>query len=193
MTALWIVLGVVLLVAFAVALSYNRFVTQRQLLADSWSTIDTELQRRYDLVPNLVATVSGYAAHERQTLEAVTQARSYARNETGSPAAQADAENLLVGWLRQLLVVSEAYPDLKANTSFLHLQHELVMTEDRIQAARRIYNGNVRDLNRRVQQIPSNLVAKAFRVQEAEYFEVEPALRTSGAPAVGLTPPQAAP
>jgi LemA protein len=93
-----------------------------------------------------------------------------------------------VGWLRQLFVLVEAYPDLKANTSFLDLQHQLVLTEDRIQAARRIYNGNVRDLNRRVQQVPSNLVAKAFRVPLAEYFEVEPAVRVAGAPAVDLTP-----
>jgi LemA protein len=188
MTAVWIVLGVVVLVALWVAFSYNRFVHQRQLLAESWSTVDTELQRRYDLVPNLVATVGGYAAHERQTLEAVIAARTHAVAEQGSPTAQADAENLLVGWLRQLFVLVEAYPDLKANTSFLDLQHQLVLTEDRIQAARRIYNGNVRDLNRRVQQVPSNLVAKAFRVPLAEYFEVEPAVRVAGAPAVDLAP-----
>ena len=189
MTAVWIAIGVAVFVALVVVLSYNRFVSQRQLLDDSWATIDTELQRRYDLVPNLVATVGGYATHERQTLEAVAAARSHAAAEHGPPSVQAEAENLLVGWLRQLLVVVEDYPDLKASTGFLDLQHQLVMTEDRIQAARRIYNGNVRDLNRRVQQVPSNLVAKLFGFGIAEYFEVEPALRTSGAPPVDLTRP----
>jgi len=186
-TPLWIGVGLLVLVALVVVLSYNRFVSQRQLLDDSWATIDTELQRRYDLVPNLVATVGGYATHERQTLEGVTAARTHAVAEHGPPGAQADAENLLVGWLRQLLVVVEDYPDLKASTGFLDLQHELVMTEDRIQAARRIYNGNVRDLNRRVQQVPSNLVAKVFGFGLAEHFEVEPALRSAGPPPVNLS------
>lgn len=187
MSPVWIGVGLLVLVVLLFVLSYNRFVSQRQLLADSWGTIDTELQRRYDLIPNLVATVAGYADHERQTLEAVTAARSHAAASTGSPSSQAEAENLLVGWLRQLMIVTEAYPDLLASTSFLDLQRQLVMTEDRIQAARRIYNGNVRDLNRRIQQIPSNLVARTFGFEEAEYFEVEPALRTSGAPPVDLT------
>lgn len=186
MTALWVALGVVVLLALIVAASYNRFVRQRQLVQSSWGTVDTELQRRYDLVPNLVATVQGYAAHERQTLENVIAARSHAVASHGRPAEQADAENLLVGWLRQLLVVSEAYPDLKASDHFLALQHELVMTEDRIQAARRIYNGNVRDLNTRVQSFPSNLVAGVFGFDEEDYFEVEPAVAGSQPPAVDL-------
>lgn len=182
----WVVTGVAVLLLLVVMASYNRFVSQRQLLEDSWSTVETELQRRYDLIPNLVATVQGYATHERQTLEAVTAARTNAAAATGTPAEQAGAENLLVGWLRQLLVVSEAYPELKASQHFLDLQHQLVMTEDRIQAARRIYNGNVRDLNRRVQSIPSNLVAKVCGFREADYFEIEEALRTSGPPAVDV-------
>lgn len=186
MTALWVALGAVVLLALLVAASYNRFVRQRQLVQSSWGTVDTELQRRYDLVPNLVATVQGYATHERQTLESVIAARSHAVAADGRPAEQADAENLLVGWLRQLLVVSEAYPDLKASGHFLALQHELVMTEDRIQAARRIYNGNVRDLNTRVQSFPSNLVAGVFGFDEEDYFEVEPAVARSQPPAVDL-------
>jgi LemA protein len=185
-TPIWIVVAVLVAVALWVAFSYNRFVNQRQLLADSWSTVDTELQRRYDLVPNLVATVGGYAGHERRTLEAVIAARTGAADEHGSPEAQADAENLLVTWLRHLFVLAEAYPDLKASRSFLDLQQQLVLTEDRIQAARRIYNGNVRDLNRRVQQVPSTLVAKVFGIHGAEYFEIEPAVRAN--PGVRLAP-----
>lgn len=186
MTAVWVALGAVVFLALLVAASYNRFVRQRQLVQSSWGTVDTELQRRYDLVPNLVATVQGYAAHERQTLENVIAARRHAVAAHGRPAEQADAENLLVGWLRQLLVVSEAYPDLKASDHFLALQHELVMTEDRIQAARRIYNGNVRDLNTRAQSFPSNLVAGVFGFDEEDYFEVEPAVAGSQPPAVDL-------
>lgn len=182
----WAVAGVVLVLLLLLMASYNRFVSQRQLLEDSWGTVETELQRRYDLIPNLVATVHGYASHESTTLEAVTAARSHAAATDGPPSEQAGAENLLVGWLRQLLIVSEAYPELKASGHFLDLQHQLVMTEDRIQAARRIYNGNVRDLNRRVQSIPSNLVAKLFGFTEADYFEIEQALRTAGPPAVDV-------
>lgn len=187
MTAVWVGAAILVVLGLWISFSYNRFVHQRQLLSESWSTVDTELQRRYDLVPNLVATVGGYTSHERQTLESVIAARTHAVGERGSPCAQADAENLMVGWLRQLLAVVEAYPQLKADTTFLDLQHQLVLTEDRLQAARRIYNGNVRDLNRRVQQVPSNLVARLFRVRVAEYFEVEAAVRTSGTPTVGLT------
>jgi LemA protein len=185
-TAVWITVALVAGLALWVAFSYNRFVNQRQLLADSWSTVDTELQRRYDLVPNLVATVGGYAGHERRTLEAVIAARTSAVAEHGTPEAQAEAENLLVSWLRHLFVLVEAYPDLKASTSFLDLQQQLVHTEDRIQAARRIYNGNVRDLNRRVQQVPSALVAKLFGIEGGQYFEVEAAVRAR--PGVQLAP-----
>lgn len=182
----WAAVAVVAVVLLYVAVAFNRFVSQRQLLDESWGTIETELQRRHDLVPNLVATVGGYAAHERETLEAVTAARAHAQASTGSPTEQAAPENLLAGWLRQLLVVAEAYPDLEADTAFLQLQEQLVLTEDRIQAARRIHNGNVRDLNRRVQSVPSNVVARLFRVAEADYFEVEPAVRTAGPPAVDV-------
>jgi LemA protein len=169
-----------------VTLSYNRFVRQKQLVANSWSNVDTELRRRYDLVPNLVETVKGYAAHERETLEAVIRARAEAVASTGSAAEQARDENVLVGALKQLFAVVEAYPDLKASEHFLDLQRELVNTEDRIQAARRFYNGNVRDLNRRVESFPSMIVARLFHFARADYFQVEPAVRSADAPRVSL-------
>jgi LemA protein len=178
--------AVIVLLLLAVALSYNAFVRQRQLVESSWSNVDTELRRRYDLIPNLVATVQGYAAHERATLEEVTEARRQAVASTGEPEDQARQENVLVGTLRQLLAVSEAYPDLKADAHFLELQRELVNTEDRIQAARRFFNANVRSYNRRVESVPSNLVASAFGFSRRSYFEIEPAVREDGAPAVHL-------
>lgn len=168
--------AVVVLVGWVWA-SYNRFALQREMVQNSWSTVDTELRRRYDLVPNLVATVKGYAAHERETLEAVIRARSQAVAATGAPEDQAPAENVLVDGLKQLFAVAEAYPELKADQHFLDLQHELAATENRIQAARRIFNGNVRDLNRRVQQVPSNLVAKLGGFHRAEYFQIDEAAR----------------
>jgi LemA protein len=158
-------------------LSYNRFVSQRQLVANSWSTVDTELRRRYDLIPNLVATVKGYAAHERAALEAVIRARAGAVASHGTPEDQAPAENALVDGLKHLLAVAEAYSDLKADQHFLDLQRQLAATEDRIQAARRLYNGNVRDLNRRVESLPSNLVALVGRFHRAEYFQIDAAAR----------------
>jgi LemA protein len=164
--------GVVLVWAW---LSYNRFVLQRELIDNSWSTVDTELRRRYDLIPNLVATVKGYAAHERATLEAVVEARNRAVAATGAPEEQAAAENVLVDGLKQLLAVAEDYPDLRADRHFLELQRELAATENRIQAARRIFNGNVRDLNRRVEQVPSNLVARLGGFGRAEYFQIDDA------------------
>ena len=177
MTAVWIVLGVVVLLVLAAVVSYNRFVNQRNLIRNAWSNIDTELQRRYDLIPNLVETVKGYATHERETLDAVTQARAGAVAATGSPAQQAAAEGPLVGALRQLFAVSERYPDLKANRNFLSLQHELAVTEDRLQAARRFYNANVQDYNRRVESFPSNLIARQFTFTQEQFFEIEAALR----------------
>jgi LemA protein len=177
MLAIWIGLGVVVLVLLAVLISYNRFVSQRQYLRNSWSNVDTELRRRYDLIPNLVETVKGYAAHERETFERVIQARTQAVASHGEPAEQASDENVLVDALKQLLAVSEAYPDLEASENFLELQRELVTTENRIQAARRFYNNNVRDYNRRVQSIPSLIVARVFRFRDEDYFEIEPVVR----------------
>jgi len=170
-----IAIGAGVLLASWAWLSYNRFVLQRELVENSWSTVDTELRRRYDLIPNLVATVKGYAAHERSTLEAVIQARSRAVAATGTPEEQAPVENTLVDGLKQVFALAEAYPDLRADQHFLDLQRELTATEDRIQAARRIYNGNVRDLNRRVEQVPSNLVAKLGGFGRADYFQIDAA------------------
>lgn len=159
-------------------LSYNRFVWQRNLIRSSWSNIDTELRRRYDLIPNLVETVKGYAAHERQVLEAVTKARAAAQEAQGDAREQAAAEGPLIAALRQLFAVVEGYPDLKASRNFLDLQHELVDTEDRLQAARRFYNLNVQGFNTRVQSFPSSLIAGVFHFEEAEYFEIESAMRS---------------
>jgi LemA protein len=169
-----IVFGVLVIVPIAYVLgTYNRLVKLRYTIRESWSNVDTELKRRYDLIPNLVNTVKGYAAHERGVLEAVVRARQAAVASTGTPASQARDENELVRQLRTLLAVVERYPDLKANQNFLALQHELTNTEDRIQAARRFYNGNVRSLNVLVQSVPSNLIAGMFGFTEAEYFEIE--------------------
>lgn len=174
-TPLLVLVGLVVLGLGWTWLAYNRFALQRELVQNSWSTVDTELRRRYDLIPNLVATVKGYAAHERTTLEAVVEARSRAVAATGSPEEQASAENVLVDGLKHLFALAEAYPDLRADRHFLDLQRELTATEDRIQAARRIYNGNVRDLNRRVEQVPSNLVAKLGGFSRADYFQIDAA------------------
>ena len=187
-----IILGLVLVLGLAVVVSYNRFVTQRNLIRDAFANIDTELRRRYDLIPNLVETVRGYASHERETFENVTRARAAAVAATGSPGEQAAAEGPLVAALRQLFAVAENYPQLRANENFLSLQQELGNTEDRIQASRRFYNANVREYNQRVQSVPSNIIASTFNFKEEEFFEVEPALRerVEEAPRVDFTPPQ---
>jgi LemA protein len=186
---LLIVLAIVAVLAIAGVVSYNRFVAQRNLIRDAWANIDTELRRRYDLIPNLVETVRGYAAHEREVFENVTRARAAATGATGSPAEQAAAEGPLVAALRQLFAVVENYPDLKANQNFLALQSELTNTEDRLQTARRFYNANVRDYNQRVQSFPSNVIANMFRFEEEEFFEVDEALRgDEGVPRVSFAP-----
>ena len=179
MTVVWVVLGALGAVVLAIALSYNRFVSQRNLIRDSWSNIDTELRRRHDLIPNLVETVEGYAEHEREVLAEVTEARAAAvdASRTEPRAAQAGAENALAGSLRHLLAVAERYPDLKADHAFLALQDELTNTEDRIQAARRFYNANVRAYNQRVESVPSNAIASVFGFRPERFFEVEPIVR----------------
>jgi LemA protein len=182
--AILIVLGLVVLVAIVGVVSYNRFVSQRNLIKDAWSNIDTELKRRYDLIPNLVETVKGYASHEKEIFEEVARTRSMAAGATGSPAEQAAAEGPLVAALGKLFAVVENYPDLKANQNFLELQRELTNTEDRLQTARRFYNGNVREYNERVKQFPSVLVASMFGFKEEEFFEVEEAVREGGPPQV---------
>ena len=179
MTALYAALAVVGVLLIAIALSFNRFVQERNLIRDSWANIDTELRRRYDLIPNLVATVKGYAAHEREVFEKVTETRTAAMAATGPADEQARAETPLVGALRGLLAVAENYPTLKASENFLALQKELATTEDRLQAARRFYNGNVRDYNRRVQSVPSNIIANLFNFHAEKFFEVEEAVRAA--------------
>ena len=183
-----VVLALVVIVVIGGIASYNRFVSQRNLIKDAWANIDTELRRRYDLIPNLVSTVQGYAAHERTVFENVTKARAMATAATGSPAAQAAAEGPFVAALRQLLAVAENYPDLKANENFLALQSELSNTEDRLQTARRFYNGNVRDYNRRVQSFPSMIVARFGNFELEEFFEVDESLRgDAGVPKVDFS------
>ena len=187
MPVLWVVLGIVVLLLLAGVVAYNRFVSQKQLIKDAWANIDTELRRRYDLIPNIVETVKGYASHEREVLENVTRARAMATGATGSPEAQAAAEGPLVAALRQLFAVVENYPDLKANQNFLALQAELTNTEDRLQTARRFYNANVRDYNQRVKSVPSNVIANMFHFEEEEFFEVEESLRgDEGVPRVSF-------
>ncbi len=170
-----IVLVLVMLPFIYAIANYNVLVRLRQHCRESWSGIDTELRRRYDLIGNLVETVKGYATHEREVLEAVTEARSRALASEGSPKSQAADENALVGTLKTLLAVSESYPELKASENFLALQTELANTEDRIQAARRFYNANVRDINTRVEVFPSNIIAGMFHFSQQEYFEIDSA------------------
>jgi len=178
----------ILIVVLVIIGMYNSLVRGRNHVTESWSGIDTELKRRYDLIPNLVETVKGYAKHEREVLERVVEARTRAVASTGSPASQAQDENVLVGALKQLFAVAEAYPDLKASQNFLALQNQLTETENRIQASRRFYNANVRDYNNRCQMFPTNLMASMFHFQPAEFFEVESALQRE-APKVDLSGP----
>lgn len=168
---------VVVAVLWAVA-AYNGLVRLRNLVQEAWRQIDVELQRRHDLIPNLVQTVKGYASHEASTLEDVTQARTIAAAPGSSPAQQAQQENVLTQALGRLFAVAEAYPDLKANTNFLELQRELTNTEDRVAAGRRFYNANVRSMNTKVETFPTTIIAGMFNFQREEYFETEdPAAR----------------
>ena len=167
-----IVLALLAIVVLWAAGVYNGLVRLRNLVQELWRQIDVELTRRHDLVPNLVETVRGYAAHERQTLDAVVAARGAAVAPGGSVQDQAAAEGALSSALGRLFAVAEAYPHLLANQNFLALQAELTETEDRVAAGRRFYNANVRELNTRVESFPSNLFAKAFGFGQADYFEV---------------------
>lgn len=178
-----VVAGIVV-VLLAGVISFNRFVSQRHLIDSAWSNIDTELRRRYDLIPNLVRTVQGYADHERTTLDTVVRARNDAVAAVGEVGDQQATEQVLVHSLRSLLALSEAYPDLKADEHFLELQEELAITEDRIQAARRLFNGNVRDYNQRVESVPSNLIAAIGGFKRREYFELGAAIRDAEPPGV---------
>ena len=172
MIALVIILVVVVLLVIFVISLYNGLVKLRNRIENAWAQIDVQLKRRYDLIPNLVETVKGYASHEREALEAVIAARNGAVAAQG-PAEQAAQENMLTGALRQLFAVSEAYPDLKANQNFLELQEELTATEDRIGFARQYYNDSVLRYNTKIQTFPSLLLAGPFGFREREYFEAD--------------------
>lgn len=169
--------AVVLLPILYVVLTYNTLVALRNHIRDAWANIDTELKRRYELIPNLVATVKGYAAHEREIFERITQLRAQCMGNRGNPSQQAADENQLVAALQKMLLVVENYPKLKADRNFLELQKELVNTEDRIQAARRFFNGNVRDYRNKCETFPSNLIAGSFGFQPQDYFNVDSAVR----------------
>ncbi len=164
--------GIVLLLLLYLVLTYNKLVKLRNRIANAWAQIDVQLRRRYDLIPNLVETVKGYAKHERETFEAVTQARAEAINAQGV-GAQAQAENMITSALKSLFAVAEAYPELKANANFLSLQEELSSTEGRIAYARQFYNDAVLQMNTKVQSFPSNMIANMFGFREHEYFEAD--------------------
>ncbi len=165
-----IILAVIVLAILWVAGSYNGLVTLKNRAKEAWADIDVQLKRRYDLIPNLVETVKGYAAHEKELFEKVTQARVSAMGAQGVQA-RGEAENMLSGTLKSLFAVSENYPDLKASTNFLALQNELTDTEDKIQAARRFYNTNVRDLNIKIESFPANILANTFGFKQMELFQ----------------------
>ncbi len=173
-----IILTVIAALAVGVGLflwsTYNRFVVLRNRVKEAWSDIEVLLKRRYDLIPNLVETVKGYAAHEKNTLEAVIQARNMAMAANKSSIEeQAKTENILSGTLKSLFALSESYPDLKANVNFLELQRELVDTENKIQASRRFYNANVLSLNTKIELFPSNIVANMFNFEKQKFFELD--------------------
>lgn len=172
----FIALGVVIAVIILWAITqYNGLIKLRNLVQESWRQIDVELQRRHDLIPNLVETVKGYAKHERETLEAVVQARSVAVEPGSSHAEQAQQENILSQALGRLFALAENYPDLKANQNFLELQRELTDTEDRLAASRRIYNANVRAMNTKVETFPTSVIAAMFSLTREDYFEIQDA------------------
>ena len=172
MTPFYIFLIVAVVIAAWVVFAYNNFVRMVNRAKEAWADIDVQLKRRYDLIPNLLESVRGYVKHERETLEGVTAAR-VAAMDAGSVAERGKAENMLTGALKSLFAVAEAYPDLKANQNFLELQRELSDTENKIQAARRFYNTNVRDLNTAVESFPGNIIAGVFRFEPREFFELE--------------------
>jgi LemA protein len=171
MITLYILIAVIAVLLFWAIFTYNGFISLINRAKEAWSDIEVQLKRRYDLIPNLVNTVKGYATHESSAFEKVTQARAAAIG-AGNIHDKGEAENMLSGALKSLFAVAEAYPDLKANTNFLELQRELADTENKIQAARRFYNGNVRDLNTKVESIPSNIIAGLFRFSKMEFFEL---------------------
>ena len=168
----YIILGIVVVILLWVGLSFNSFITLKNRSAEAWADIDVQLKRRYDLIPNHVNTVKGYMTHESGTFEKITEARTRAMGAQGIEE-KSKSENMLSGALKSLFAVTENYPDLKANQNFLELQTELSDTENKIQAARRFYNGNVRDLNTKIESVPSNIIANLFKFKKREFFELE--------------------
>jgi LemA protein len=201
----WVAIGIVILIVGWLFLTYNGLVTARNRTQEAWSEIDVELKRRHDLIPNLVATVQGYAGHERGTLEAVTNARAsaVAAGATGDPAKIGQAENMLTSSLRSLFATTENYPELKAISAFTNLQETLTATEDKIEFSRRFYNGNVRDYNIRLQTLPTSLIAGPLGFKPFGFFQADDADRavpqvnfgptsSSGPPALGSSGPPSA-
>ncbi len=174
MTILYIVIGVLIVLVGWAIFTYNRLVALRNRAKEAWSDIDVQLKRRYNLIPNLVETVKGYASHERELFEKVTEARTRAMG-AKTMDEHSKAENMLSSTLKSLFAVSENYPDLKASTNFLELQRELRDTEDKVQAARRFYNGNVRDLSIKIERFPEKIIASMFAFKKMDLFEIEEA------------------
>lgn len=174
MSAIWIIIAIVVLLLIIIGVMYNSLVTLKVRVDEAWSDITVQLKRRLDLIPNLVETVKGYAKHESGVFTAVTEARNAALNAKGVKQT-AVADNQFEGALKSMFAVAEAYPDLKANQNFIELQQELVDTEDKIQASRRFYNGGVRDLNTKIQTIPTNIIAGIFGFKSRDFFELDEA------------------
>ncbi len=175
MTILYIIIALVILAVVWTVMVYNKFIRLRNQAEEAWADIDVQLKRRYDLIPNLIETVKGYAGHEKDVLESVTNARAAAMQaeQSGDPQQAAEAENMLSGTLKTLFALSESYPDLKANANFLELQRELSDTENKIQASRRFYNSNVRDMNIGVESFPGNIIAGMFGFGKMDLFDLE--------------------
>ncbi|SHO65309.1 LemA protein [Pseudoxanthobacter soli DSM 19599] len=184
---LWVLVAAVVIVALYGVSVYNRLVGQKARVEEAWSDIQVQMKRRYDLVPNLVETVKGYAGHERGTLEAVVAARNAAASANGGPEAQAAAERTFLGALGKVIALAEAYPDLKANQNFLALQQSLEEIEAHINGARRFYNGSVRDLNVSIRTFPPMLIARAFGFQEAQFFELDDSEREAASQPVKVS------
>lgn len=176
-TTIWVVLGVIAAIIVVIIGMYNGLIRLKNRVNEAWSDIDVQLKRRYDLIPNLVETVKGYASHEAGTLQKVTEARTAAMSaqSSGDTKAQAKAENMLSSTLKSIFALSENYPDLKANENYLELQRELSDTENKIQASRRFYNGNVRDFNTKLQVFPTNMIGNMLGFKDREFFEAEEA------------------
>ncbi|MCM1294263.1 MAG: LemA family protein [Muribaculaceae bacterium] len=174
---MWTAIAIIAFILLYFVMVYNGLIARRNQAREAWATIDTQLKRRYDLIPNLVESVKGAAAHEKDTLTQVTAARTAAMKATGPD--KADAENKLTQTLKSLFAISESYPELRANANFLELQRELTDTENKIQATRQFYNTTVMALNTQIEQFPSNIVARTFGIQPEKLFEIDAAERTA--------------